>query len=468
MKSNRPIQAICYLEDDYGRDAQMMLPLIYFAEKYLNCNVSFKLVWDIHAIFRNKPDLILQPNTIGSKLAFLISKYAWENNIPVFSLISEGNFRTDGSFNYWGYNTDKRFYQEYICHWSKRTRDFFNQVLPEYREKNVVTGGVGFDRYKLYRFKNKEEFIREKHLPPFQKIIGYAGWAFGKLFNKQGFEELSFLHQNDPRKIAWLKEQMHLVESILRSVIDKNPDILFILKRHPNEANPSIVGEDINEMVNLKEKNNVLYIREGESIHDLISISDIWLGYETTTALEAWLMDEKPTILINPDPDFKRDKLYKGSILVKNAHELQSYIDEFYNTRQIKDFNHPKLKEARKQLIRDTIGFDDGMNHLRAGYYLEKTIHKINESKRTKVSFSFRYFIMYLLMTIGKIFYLKNVFKKLPKFKKTIWIFENYQLNNIPKLKKIYYPYIEKFHEEHKIPELFRKGELWKKIILYD
>ncbi|MCD6201278.1 MAG: hypothetical protein J7K46_05655 [Bacteroidales bacterium] len=465
MKNRKSINAICYLEDDYGRDAQMMLPLIYFAEKYLHCHISFKLIWDIHAIYQYKPDLILQPNTIGSKLAFQISKHAHKNNIPVFALISEGNFRTDGSFNYWGYNTDKIFYQEYICHWSERTRQFFNRELPYLVNRNVLTGGVGFDRYKFYKFKSRDSFFNEKKIKPYSKVIGYAGWAFGKLFNKQGFEELSFLHQNDPDKISWLKEQMSLVENILKTVIDNNPDILFILKRHPNEANPSIVGEETNEMVHLKNRTNVLYIRDKESIHDLINISDIWLGYETTTALEAWLMGDKPTILINPDPVFKRDELYKGSLLVKNAEELQSMINEYYHTSEIKAFKTQELQRVRKKLIYDTIGFDDGMNHLRAGYYLQKTIEEKVNGNKISVKLSLRYFIMHLLMVIGKYFYYKNLFKKLPKFKKTIWIFENFRLKNMQNLKKKYYPYMNSFYEQGNISQKIKNNSLWKEII---
>jgi len=465
MKEKNPIKVLCYLEDDYGRDAEMLLPLIYFAEKYLNCQITFKLIWDVHAIYLSKPDLVLMPNTIGSVLAFKISKYAFENNIPVFSLISEGNFRTDGSFNYWGYNTDKIFYQKYICHWSKRTKDYFNRELPQLVNKNILTGATGFDRYKFYNFESREDFFRRKNLRPFTKVISYAGWAFGKLYNRQGFEELSFLHQNDPVKIAWLKEQMLLVENILKTVIDNNPDILFILKKHPNEANPSIVGEETNEMVHLKDRSNVLYIREKEAIHNLIYLSDIWLGFETTTALEAWLMGNKPTLLLNPDPKFKRDDLYKGSLVVNDALKLQTLINEFYQNSEIKAFNTQKLQQIRNKLISDTIGFDDGLNHLRAGYYLQETIRSTDPDHRVKVRFSFRFFTMHLLMIFGKCFYHKTLFQNLPKFKKTIWIFENFRLKNIPELKKKYYPYLTAFYKQHHLPQKIENQTIWKEII---
>ena len=86
----------------------MMLPIRYFAERFLNCEFYHALNIDIHEIYRQRPDVILQANTIGSNLYFEISKIAHEQNIPLFALISEGNFRTDGSFDYWGFNRDKK------------------------------------------------------------------------------------------------------------------------------------------------------------------------------------------------------------------------------------------------------------------------------------------------------------------------------------------------------------------------
>ena len=53
------IKIVCFTDDDYGRDVEILLPLIYYAEKYLNCEVEFVIPWDIYAIFRKKPDLVL-------------------------------------------------------------------------------------------------------------------------------------------------------------------------------------------------------------------------------------------------------------------------------------------------------------------------------------------------------------------------------------------------------------------------
>ncbi len=459
---------LCYLDNDRGRDAEMMLPLVYFIENVLECTVEFAFVWDVHAIYRKKPDLVLLPNAIGSPLNYQISKYAYNQNLRVFALISEGNFRTDGTFKYWGYNKDKVFYEDFICLWSKRTYDFLSEKEPDHVDKMVVTGGVGFDRYKIYSFKSKEEFLQERGLSEFRKIIGYAGWAFGKVFNKQGLAEIAFLRKNDPNRVEWMKKQMYLVEDILRNCVEANPDTLFIFKRHPNEANPSIVGEGMNEMLRLKDYPNVLYVKEEVNIHDLINISDIWMAFESTTALESWVMREThPTILINPDPEFKRDKLHVGSVIAKGYPELQKMIDEYYATGTIKEFFKTELIENRSKLIKDTIGFGDGFNHIRTGLYLSKSLEKA-DSKQARFVFSFNYYLKFRLLHIVKYFYIRNLFEKLPKFKKTVWLFERYTLENINVLKQQYWPYLSNFYNKNSIKQQYQDRSLSQNLKIND
>ncbi|MGF1637080.1 MAG: BFO_1060 family glycosyltransferase [Cyclobacteriaceae bacterium] len=452
---------LCFVDNDAGRDVEMLLPLVYFIESLPGVKVIFNFIWDVHAIYRKKPDIVLLPNTVGSKLYFQISQYANECGIPVFALISEGNMRTDGSFHYWGYNTDKTFYQQFVCFWSRRTLDFMKKELPEQANKLVLTGATGFDRYSIYEFVKKEAYLKRLNLTKFKKVIGYAGWAFGKLTNAQGRDEMLAFFKGDESRLQWAEKQMLAVEEILRKVITDNPDILFVLKRHPNEANPSIVEEGRNEMNPLKNLPNVRYVKDEDDLHDLISVSDLWLGFETTTTLEAWLMKENmPTILVNPDPDFNRDALYQGSVMVQSAGELQQLMDEFYASGLVLSFLASDLIVKRKTLIRDTIGFSDGLNHVRAGCYFKQVLDLTGGSTGSKVKFSPRYFCMYCLMEMGKYFYVKEIFMKLPKFKKTVWIFEKFRLKNIPLLQAKYKPYMEKFYRQNNIMEKINQGKM--------
>lgn len=463
MKKNK-IKVLCFFDSQKGRDVEILIPLIVFAEKYLNCVFEYSILWDIHAIYQKKPDLVLLPNTIGSEFHYRAAKYAYENNIKVFALISEGNFRTNGTFDYWGYNKDKNFFQEYICHWSQRTLNYLKREEKAFAHKMVLTGGLGFDRYKIYKFIDKISFLNEYNLNNFEKIIGYAGWAFGKIYNKQGREEL-IANGYPESKFEWLENQMYNVEDILKRAIVNNPDILFILKRHPNEANPSITRHDLNEMVRLKDYNNVLYLHGNENIHDLINVSDIWTGFETTTCLEAWMMGKNETLLLNPDPDFNRDDIHKGSLILKTYKEFQDYIDEYYQYNRIRQCHSTTIKQSRDRLIKNTIGFGDGLNHIRAGYYLKKTIDNINVNVKKKIYLNLRYFIMYILLYGGRVFYNKKIFLKLPKFKKTVWIFENFRFNEFFTLKSKYSTFLNEFYISKKIEQLVDNKTEWGKIL---
>ncbi len=465
--TSKKYKILCFLDFGKGRDVEILLPLVYYAEKYLHSEVEFAFLRDIHKIYLKKPDLVLLANAIGSRLHFLITKYAAENNIPVFTLISEGNFRTDGTFDHWGYNTDKKIYQEYICQWSEKGKNYFDKVLPEYKERNVITGATGFDRYKIYDFISKEDYLKKLGYSQYKKVISYAGWAFGKVFNETGILEIKSVHKNNYEEIiSWMKEQMLLVEDILRKAIENNPDILFILKRHPTEMYPHLRQADRNEMANLKDYPNVFYTRT-ENIHDMISASDIFAGFETTAALETWLMKDTPTVLLNPDTDFKRDKLYKGSVIAHNYEEFQNYIDEYYSTGKILDFLTQEKNKNRQEIIVDTIGYSDGMNHIRAGYYLNKTLNKIKPNPNKKIKLNLSYLIWYYLVHIGKYFYKKEIFEKLPKFKKTIWIFDNLALKEIPEFKKKYFDYLDSFHEKNNIPEKIKSDKFWEELLKY-
>ncbi len=456
---------LCYLDYDHGRDVEILMPLIYYAETYLNAKVEFAFIRDIHKIYKKRPDLVLLANAIGSQLHFEITKYAWENKIPVFTLISEGNFRTDGTFDYWGYNTEKTIFQDYICHWSNRTKLFFDEVLPQYKKINVLTGATGFDRYKIYKFIDKKTFLRQKGYEKYSKVISYAGWAFGKMFNKTGIEEIKERYGDEFNEaLKWMNEQMLLVEEMLRKAIENNPDILFILKRHPSEIHPHLKQADKNEMVNLKDYPNVIYTIN-DNIHDLISISDIVTGFETTTALETWIMKDTPTILLNNDENFSRDKLYKGSVIAHDYKEFQKYIDEYYATGTIKDFLREEKQKNREILTEETIGFADGLNHIRAGYYLEKSLSKTKPGSKPKVKFNASHFIWYCLVHIGKYFYSEKIFKTIPKLSKTIWIFENYKLKNLPNLKNKYFKYLDDFYKKNNINEKITTDEFWKQIL---
>ncbi len=443
-------RVLCFVDDQQGRDIELLLPLIYHAEKYLECEIRFVFIWDIHEIYKEQPDLILLANTVGSKWHFEISKYAHEQNITVFALISEGNFRTNGTFDYWGYNTDKKFYQEYICHWSERTRRFLADIIPEMADRMVLTGATGFDRYKIYKFPERDAYLADKGLQKYSKVIGYAAWAFGKLHSETGREELKyFLKQKPDTWQEWTHSQMIEVENILRQLIENNPDILFLLKVHPNETHPHITRESPNEIYRLKEYPNVLYLKNEEDIHDLISAADLWMGFETTTAIDAWMLD-KETVLINPDPDFQRDQVHRGSAIARTYPIAQGFIDEYYENGRIREFNSQEKILSRQAIIEESIGFTDGLNHLRAAHYLSKSLQTARQRVK-KPKFRFRYYLESIKLHVGRRLYVRPLFLILPKFKKAVWAMDRCELKNINLLKDKYYPWLDEFYRNNNL-----------------
>jgi surface carbohydrate biosynthesis protein len=441
---NRKFKVLCFTDDAVGRDVEMLLPIRFFAEKFLDCNFIHALNIDIHQIYKVKPDIILQANTVGSNLYFEISKIAHEQNIPLFALISEGNFRTDGSFDFWGFNHDKKFYQEYVCCWSERTADFLRKEVLEAKEKIVVTGGVGFDRYSIYKFMQKEDFLKNYNKLHYKKIVGYAGWAFGKLDHKRGREELLVWAKGDETKLVWIEDQRKKVRNILKEAIENNPDILFILKQHPQENAPERPEPVKNEMSELTHFKNVIYLCNEESIHNLISISDLWTSFESTTALEAWLMN-KQTVFINPEPDFNRDELYKGTVLVHSYSEFQDKLNQFFSNGKIDEFFEIEKEMARNKLIKDIIGYGDGLNHIRACYYLNQVLQK-SKTRNPTYKFHLWHWFVYSLIRIAGPFYNRKVFSKLYKLKKHLWVFENYKMEKLNQLYTNYSDCLVKFY----------------------
>jgi hypothetical protein len=462
---NKKIKVLCFTDDTVGRDTEMLLPIRYFAERFLNCEFHHALNIDIHQIYRIKPDVILQANTVGSNLYFEISQIAHKQNIPLFALISEGNFRTDGTFNIWGFNYDKIFYQDYVCAWSKPTADYLKAHVPEAANKIVLTGGVGFDRYTIYKFMQKEDFLRKYNKQQYKKVIGYAGWAFGKLEYKRGIKELTSFFKGDSSKLEWVEVQRKKIKELLEEAIVNNPDILFILKQHPHESAPERPEPVHNEMSELQYYENVIYLCTEESIHDLINISDIWTCFESTTSLEGWLMG-KQTIFINPDMNFEREPVYTGSAVASSYIKYQEMINEYYSSGKVINFFDPIKEKKRKELIKDIIGFGDGLNHIRAASYFKRTVNRVHEENHQPVyKFHLWHWMVFVLVRFAGPFYKRALYSRLYKIKKHLWVFENYKMDKLHSLYKNYIPFFDEFYRKNQIEKHFLNKELFDKII---
>lgn len=441
-------KGICFLVSNESRDFHLLIAIIYYLEKYENFDISFEFIWDAYKIKTIKPELVVLPNERGSDLYFQVAEYCKNNKILVLSHDSEGNFNSTIDFNFWGYNKLKNIVCPIIYTWNDRIKQF---LLTKYKldeQRFCISGAPGFDKYKYLTKINKADFLKKYNLEHYTKVVGYAGWAFGKLYNKELPDLLFNINMELDAGKKWLSEQRDLVEECLETAIKTFPNVLFILKKHPRENFESDFRDSKNEMNQLEHYPNVLYLKDQEEIQDLIQISDLWMAFESTSIMEAWLLNV-PTLMINPDPNFTRSNIFQGSAIVKNPTQISNALNQFFNDNNDSLYFQPKILEHRNAIIKNSIGFDDGFNHLRVIKAIKPFLGNIKKSDHYSLKFSF--LIKYLLLHIGKVFYIKSIFQKNAKLKKTIWIFENYKLEKIKAGRHKAYNDLDKFYLKNKL-----------------
>jgi hypothetical protein len=465
---NRRYEVLCFVDNYQGRDIEILMPLVVYIEAYLNCSVRFVLYYDTHSINRYKPDVVLIASIYGSLIQYNITKYAVDQNIKVFSLFSEGRIVCHPDTNYFGNNPIRKFFQEYVCCWSIEIRDFLRAQHPDIQNKIVCTGATGFDSYRFFSYPTREEILKKYNKKNFKKVIGYAGWGFAKLVNPVRKLELLKAINHDQKVFQEITDHRDHVENTLRSLIENNPDTLFILKKHPQETMPIHSQDERNEMSRLSEYDNVIYIKSTESVKSVLSICDLWLCYDSTTATEAWLLKpDMPTFFIqkNKVPVYNSG-LIAGGIQITRYEQIQKYINIFYSTGNVKDFFDEERLNFRNSKLENSYGYTDGMNHIRTGFYFEKMLKKIEKDKpEFRPLFSLKYTLMWLAMSLGKYFYNRKVFAMLPKFKKTIWIFERNKMWLLEDYKKQYALFMKKFYEKNNLDERIKNRALFNEII---
>ena len=260
--------------------------------------------------------------------------------------------------------------------------------------------------------------------------------------------------------LEWLEGQRLKVRDMLKSAIEAHPDVLFVLKKHPKEDFEDQPIEGLNEMNELSHYSNVRYVKNEISIEELINVSDIWTGFETTTLFEAWLYN-KPTIILNNDTNFPRTEHYKGSLIAKNIEEFQAMITKQKETKDLEQLLNKKTLGKRKKLIQSAIGFQDGCNHLRAMYFFQKSMVNIKDSKN--IFWNMRHLRLYLLMNLGRFFYNKKLFIKLPGFRKSIYVFENRALPGLEQRKEKGYAALEKIYHKKRLHHFLNENK-WESL----
>ncbi len=462
MKSNRK-KAHCYLVSNEGRDFYLLIGVIYYLERYVNFDVQFEFVWDAHKIKREQPDLVILPNTRGSQLYFEIGKYCHENNILVYANESEGNFNTTIAFDYWAYNKDLKSFCPIVYSWNERVAEFLEASANVPKDQLRITGAAGVDKYRFSKKSDRNQLLAKYGKERFQSVVGYAGWAFGKIENKELDDVLSNIGMSGETGKKWMIEKRDWTEEALRKSIEAFPDTLFIFKKHPRENFESDYRDSRNEMNRIAHYENVLYLKDQEDIQDLIQISDIWMAFESTSIMEAWLFDV-PTLIINPVKNFSRVGMFVGSLQIHKHEDLLAVLNDVLVEKNWGKINAPEIVKQRLKTLKDAFGFVDGLNHIRCALAF---LPFIKEQERTtkKIRLNKRFLRFYLLLHIGKYFYWPALFKRTPKLKKTVWIFENYRLTKVNALKKVVFDELDSFYAVHDIDKKLEQTDFVEKLM---
>jgi hypothetical protein len=330
-------------------------------------------------IDKYRPKIFLIANGAGAILNFNLVKYASLKGIKVVTLVSEGNFRENklASF-YWGWNKEQVMYEDINMQWSERTKKMITKEYTNIAEKIKVSGGVGFDYYKIVCPCNKKDFLIKFGKEHYEKIIGIGCWDFSPNFSKDP-RYIDQLNNHGEAVIARFRNDRDSFNKILIEIIKNNQDILFILKEHPG----NIWGYDMSGIEGCEKYSNALILKR-EPIADCIAVSDFWLTYESTTVIEAWMLN-KQTCLLNPSGiDFPRANVYMGSPNYPDTISFQNAINIFYMDRTLPGFK--ELQIDRDFVTKETIQWDDGLNHVRAGNEIIRLLEDEKNKDKRKTS----------------------------------------------------------------------------------
>ena len=377
----------------YSRD-RVVASLVCNYLRLLGYNVVEECVHNgFQAIDKYKPVLIFMTNSIGAKINLNLIKYARIKSIPCLTLIAEGNFTGESKSDIdqftWGVNSDNVLYENFVLYWSQKDKDLSTHFYPELNSRIKVSGSVGTDIYKIKKPSSKSSFLTKYQKNRYNKIIGIGCWEFG-ILNTNDHRYKATEDFYGKTVVEKLRREEQLFNSILLQTVESNPDVLFLVKIHPG----ALLGEKTSGVVGLSNFENVLILKNQEPIIDVIQVSDIWLSFESTTTLEAWLMG-KQTCLLNPsDFDWKRLNISNGSPIYRNLHELNNAISTYYENSELPGFS--EKSDIRQSLIRELTQFSDGLNHVRVGNFIvdmleENTLHSsLNKGIRRNQMYWFK------------------------------------------------------------------------------
>lgn len=440
---------LCFHSFDHGRDVQAMAGIYYLLKHQYKCKLIHVYMYKGYLINIIKPDLIILPNAVGSREVVEISRLAKKCGVPLFINTAEGNipdwYYKEGRF--WGWITERRWYASFMAMWNQRSVD----ALLKYN-KNIdfpvkLTGGTGFDIYSIKRKLGKHK--RGKH-GDYQLTVGYAGWSFGKFYSSNDLNHLkkTYAHTNFNEYVDWAKTKRKQVMEILEAAIKTHPDVLFLLKKHPREHDPSMTTPPLNEMNPLLHYGNVIYLdKSKETLGDIISKCDIWTSFESTTMMEAWLLGIETANLLPEGDNRVSTNIIEGSVILTEANGLSDLIVEYKKNLKLQVGD--EILKKRKGIISGNIGYMDGLNHVRFVKAIKEGVSSFKEKRRYYLSLETAYstLLYYLMIVALRIPMLNSIIK----VKKHRFFINHYKEDVLLGNLKNQYHLYNKFHQDKQV-----------------
>ena len=315
---------------------------------------------------KHRPKILFITNTTGAFINQKVTRFAKKLKIAVITTISEGNLKESKVQGMvWGNNHERISFEDKFLVWSSRSKKI---ILDHYKElSNIVkvSGSAGHDKYSILKNLSSSN-IKKK-----QVSIGIGCWSFDYFMSTNKVND-SFLQAD---KNFFMKERDEF-NKILFKIIENNQDCKFIFKEHPGNL-LGILGSGIESCVDFP---NVQVYKDDKTVFSCILESDLWITFDSTTAIEAWLL-EKQTCILNPSKlkwPQERDQMHLTQPVYHSIKDLQEAINVIKSGDIIPEFMD--FENKRKEVFKDVIEWNDGLNHVRAGNEIIEFISKKSKS----------------------------------------------------------------------------------------
>ena len=360
-----------------GRDAHIAEPVLVSLEERYGYRIVRSSIWS--ALFKLlwfRPRILVIANDIGAENICRAFHFANRLGIITVTMISEGNIRRGKNEEqermlaeqfFWGDNFKREKYWDLKLLWSNELLNAFKKWIPwKYLDSVRVCGATGFDRYKL--FNEDVEELRDRFGIKTDYVVLISGY---------GFDLLHRLIQegNDPHgECAKIYAQKEAVRKIYKKLIEDNPSVTFIIKRHPGT-----LDKEDQELSGLETYPNTMVLQYEADISQLLRMADIVLCFDSTVAMEAWMLG-KISVFVNPlGTDFDRSDFYKGAVVIENYSQLARVFDQYYERRRVSEFD--ALENKRQTIIEKKILAADGLNYLRSAKEINNYIRNHSDKK---------------------------------------------------------------------------------------